>query len=73
MVYSEFLYLETKALRFEKNISSHSLIYFQNIFKRFDNKHIKRVTKSQKKNVIKGDFCQLVKRNKEIKEESNGE
>ena len=54
MVYSEFLYLETKALRFEQIISSHSLIYLQNIFKRFDNAHKKRVTKSQKKNPIKG-------------------
>ena len=53
-MYSEFLYLEPKALRFETIISGHSLIYLQNIFKRFDNEHKKRVTKSQKTNPIKG-------------------
>ena len=36
------------------------------MFKTFDNKHIKGVTKSQKTNLIKGDFCQLVKQNMEI-------
>ena len=80
-VQTEFLYLETGALRIEQIISSRRLMYLQTILKRPDDELNKRVYNCQKKNPSEGDWCQLVRKDmeslsigmtdEEIKEESN--
>ena len=44
------------------NISNHRMMYFQTIIKGEDNEITKRIYSCQKKNLVKGDWIELVKK-----------
>ena len=59
---NEFLYLETGALNIEQTIANRRMMYLQTLLKRPENEITKKVYKSQKKNPVKGDWVDMVKK-----------
>ena len=59
---NEFLYLETGTLNIERIISNRRMMYLQTIVKRDSDEITKKIYECQKRNPIKGDWIELVKK-----------